>query len=219
MIIEMRTNHAGEYGAVQIYNGAFYGLKVHELLNPMIYDNSIEKALCFVANHKKAEQIHLAGIETLIPQKERSSLIPLWHISGFLVGFVPSIFGPRGILFHFILRNWHSHFIFHHLALYHTIAAVESFVEEHYQAQIKRLLSEGDNFPKLRETLENFCKDEVHHKDEAIEALLIGERDNEMFTDNKAMYTDLQNKSNIVQLWTSVVDKGSRIAVEMSKLF
>ena len=66
----------------------------------MIDDNPINKALCFVANHKKAEQIHLAGIQELIPPKERSSLIPLWHISGFMLGFIPSIFGPKGMLFH-----------------------------------------------------------------------------------------------------------------------
>jgi len=103
--------------------------------------------------------------------------------------------------------------------LYHTVAAVESFVEEHYQAQIKRLLSEGDNFPKLRETLEHFCEDEVHHKNEAIEALLIGERDKEMFADNEALYVHLRKKSSLVRLWSYIVDKGSRIAVEISKLY
>lgn len=33
LLMEMKTNHAGEYGAVQIYTGAYYGLRVHEQIN------------------------------------------------------------------------------------------------------------------------------------------------------------------------------------------
>ena len=100
LIQEMRTNHAGEYGAVQIYNGAFYGLKIHAQINPFIDDHPIDKALSFVEKHKKAEQLHLIGIEALISNKrDKTSLIPLWHVSGFLLGFLPSIVGPRGYFY------------------------------------------------------------------------------------------------------------------------
>jgi len=51
-------------------------------------------------------------------------------------------------------------------SVFRTIAAVESFVEVHYNEQIEDMQSE----PALRElvaTLQSFCDEEVEHRDDA----------------------------------------------------
>jgi 3-demethoxyubiquinol 3-hydroxylase len=198
LVSEMRSNHAGEYGAVQIYNGAKYGLKLHEQLNIFIDDYPVHGAIEFVTKHKKAEQIHLTIMESMLSKEGRTSLIPLWHLAGFALGFLPSVLGPR--------------------ALYWTVAAVETFVEEHYGHQIQRLLDEGDRLPKLRERLETFCQDEVHHKEEAVDALLLGTEGRDKYED-ETLYVHLLEKSLTVRMWTSLIIQGSRIAVRLSKIY
>ena len=202
LMLEMRTNHAGEYGAVQIYNGAYYGLKIHEQLNIFIDEKreAMNVALDFVAKHKEAEEKHLEIIESFIHAHQRTKLIPLWHLSGFMLGLLPSILGQR--------------------ALYWTIASVESFVEEHYNDQINKLRREGDPLPNIRHTLQLCCEDEIEHKDEAVAALLLGEdkRLRDMYDDD-TLYQDLLQKNAMIKAWTFIVDKGSRIAVEVSKKY
>jgi len=51
-------------------------------------------------------------------------------------------------------------------AVYGTIAAVEHFVEQHYEAQIRRLDAQPE-LHALRETLLDCQGDEVAHRDEA----------------------------------------------------
>ena len=202
LLLEMRTNHAGEYGAVQIYNGAYYGLKLHEQLNIFIDKkrDAMKIALDFVDKHRKAEEKHLEIIESFIQPSDRTKLIPLWHLSGFMLGMLPSMFGQR--------------------ALYWTIASVESFVEEHYNDQISRLRREGDPLPNIRQTLQLCCEDEIEHKDEAVAALLLGvdKKLRDMYDDD-TLYDDLLQKSTAVKAWTYIVDKGSRVAVQVSKRY
>uniref|UniRef100_UPI001954D9B1 demethoxyubiquinone hydroxylase family protein n=1 Tax=Enterobacter asburiae TaxID=61645 RepID=UPI001954D9B1 len=51
-------------------------------------------------------------------------------------------------------------------AVYATIAAVETFVDHHYQSQIDRLTGDAAWAP-LRELLDSCRRDEVAHRDEA----------------------------------------------------
>jgi ubiquinone biosynthesis monooxygenase Coq7 len=133
LIAELRSDHAGEAGAVRIYRGILAVTK-----NPALR--------AFAANHGATEQTHLDLIETLLPPAQRSRLLPLWHIAGWLTGALPALFGP--------------------LAVYATIDAVETFVDHHYQQQIARL-DAGKSHPAIRALLENCRQDEVHHRDEA----------------------------------------------------
>ena len=202
LLLEMKTNHAGEYGAVQIYHGAYYGLKLHEQLNVFIDEkrDAMKVAFDFVEKHRKAEEKHLEIIESFIQPSDRTKLIPLWHLSAFMLGLLPSIFGQR--------------------ALYWTIASVESFVEEHYNDQINRLRREGDPLPNIRQTLQLCCEDEIEHKDEAVAALLVGVngRLRDLY-DDETLYDDLLQKSAAAKAWTFIVDKGSRVAVQFSKKY
>ena len=79
---EMRSNHAGETGAVWIYVAAtlaFWSPKIQEMAK----------------SHGKTELNHLMVMEHLVAKNQRSKLIFLWKIMGFSLGLAPSIFGYR----------------------------------------------------------------------------------------------------------------------------
>lgn len=136
VIADLRTDHAGETGAVQIYRG--------------ILAVSRDPALrAFAERHRRTERDHLRHIATWLPADERSALLPLWRLAGWLTGALPALFGPR--------------------AVYATIEAVERFVDRHYAEQVEHL----ENQPalvELRDTLAWCRDDERSHRDEAAAA-------------------------------------------------
>jgi len=76
----IRSDHAGETGAVWIYKGArlaFWSEKIRSM--------AIE--------HGETEKQHLVVMDYLLPISERSKLISLWKIMGFGLGFISSLFG------------------------------------------------------------------------------------------------------------------------------
>ena len=94
-------------------------------------------------------------------------------------------------------------------AFYHTTVAVESFVEEHYNAQLDRLARDGHGatHAAVAELLRRCCEDEVKHKEEAAErAAAHGDGDD-----------DGGPPSLAVRAWARVVDFGSRAAVVVCK--
>ena len=78
----LRSDHAGEVGAVYIYKGILKIAKDPELVN-------------FSKRHLATEESHLQKIEGVLPKKDRSILVWLWKIAGFLLGFLPTLFGPK----------------------------------------------------------------------------------------------------------------------------
>lgn len=133
VIADLRTDHAGETGAVRIYDGV---LRVAR--DPALRD--------FARRHRATEQAHLQRIEEWVAPADRSRLLPLWRLSGWLTGALPALFGPR--------------------AVYATIEAVERFVDTHYDDQIRRLAA-CPEMDALHRTLLECQQDEVEHRDEA----------------------------------------------------
>ena len=84
LVADLRTDHAGETGAVMIYRGILattrYGAVRH-----------------FAREHLATEAGHLAAIEPLLSRRQRSRLLPLWRIAGWLTGALPALFGPRAV--------------------------------------------------------------------------------------------------------------------------
>ncbi len=76
----MRSNHAGETGAVWIYKGALCAF-----WSPTIR--------LMARKHIKTEICHLICFEHLVPKKKRSKLIFIWKAMGFGLGIIPTIFG------------------------------------------------------------------------------------------------------------------------------
>jgi ubiquinone biosynthesis monooxygenase Coq7 len=130
---DIRSDHAGETGAVMIYRGILAGTS----------DAEIRK---FAEAHLATEQGHLALLNTMLPAKERSVLLPVWRVAGWLTGFLPTLAGAG--------------------ATYATIDAVETFVDHHYEEQIRMLPATGAA-GVLRDALLICQADEVHHRDEA----------------------------------------------------
>jgi 3-demethoxyubiquinol 3-hydroxylase len=139
LIADLRTDHAGETGAVMIYRGIL-AITRHGAVRH------------FAGEHLATEAGHLATIEPLLLRRQRSRLLPLWRIAGWLTGALPALFGPR--------------------AVYATIEAVETFVDRHYGEQIESIHQQdpaGTHPPlqALRALLQTCRADEVAHRDEA----------------------------------------------------
>jgi ubiquinone biosynthesis monooxygenase Coq7 len=83
----IRVDHAGEYGAAQIYAGqlAILGRGPH---GPTL-------------EHMKAqEQVHLDTFAKLIASRRvrPTALLPFWHIAGFALGAATAALGPRAAM-------------------------------------------------------------------------------------------------------------------------
>jgi 3-demethoxyubiquinol 3-hydroxylase len=84
LIADLRTDHAGESGAVMIYRGIL----------AVTRDDAMRHFACA---HLATEAGHLAAIEPLLSQRHCSRLLPLWRIAGWLTGALPALFGPRAV--------------------------------------------------------------------------------------------------------------------------
>ena len=165
LFADLRTDHAGELGAVYIYRGVLAGTQ----------NQSIR---AFAEKHLRTEEKHLAGIESMVPSQHRSSLLLIWRALGFFTGYVSAVMGPQ--------------------TFYATIVAVETFVDQHYSEQIQRIKGIS-SLKHIQQRLEEFCLDEIEHRDEATDCL----------------------KSPVkfwIRLWCAIVTLGSRSAVAVSRI-
>ena len=81
---ELRSDHAGEYGAVMIYRGVL----------AVSRDASVQQ---FAEQHLLTEQKHLALMETIIPAFGRTRLLPVWRVMGWLTGALPAVLGRQAV--------------------------------------------------------------------------------------------------------------------------
>ncbi len=81
---DLRTDHAGETGAVMIYRGIL----------ALSRDPGVRE---FAQLHLATESRHLALIEGVLPAAHRSRLLRIWRIAGWLTGGLPSLAGPTAV--------------------------------------------------------------------------------------------------------------------------
>jgi len=81
---ELRSDHAGETGAVAIYHGI---LRVTR-------DPGLRQ---FAQRHLATEKRHLAIISAILPVADHSRLLPIWQVAGYLTGAIPACFGPAAV--------------------------------------------------------------------------------------------------------------------------
>ena len=81
---ELRSDHAGEYGAVMIYRGIL----------AISRDESVRD---FAARHIATERDHLRLMEDTVPPSARTRLLPLWWVMGWLTGALPAVFGRHAV--------------------------------------------------------------------------------------------------------------------------
>ena len=81
---ELRSDHAGEYGAVMIYRGILAISK----------DARIRE---FAEHHLVTEQKHLCLMEQIMAPAHRTRLLPVWRVMGWLTGALPALFGREAV--------------------------------------------------------------------------------------------------------------------------
>lgn len=142
LIQDLRSDHAGETGAVYIYKGALAAMRLGSAGGRFS-----AAARDFVQTHHDTEAQHLVYFDRLLDASMKSKLLPLWRLSGWGLGFFPTV-------------------LFGEQALFVTVEAVESFVEVHYLEQIYPLECRGA-YPALVALLKHCCEEEIHHKEDA----------------------------------------------------
>ena len=136
----IRVDHAGERGAIKIYEGQLLALKTIK------QDNDLKDK---IEEMKEQEKEHLEYFEKEIQKRKikPTYLLPVWDLMGVALGFGSALLGKKAAML--------------------CTASVEEVIEDHYQSQLKKI---GDDEKDLKEKIEKFKADEVEHKNMAYES-------------------------------------------------
>ena len=209
MIASIRSDHAGETGAVWIYRSMLWFSRDPDLRS-------------MLEHHMKQEQVHLDAMNRLLPWRFRSRLIPLWVLAGIATGVIPALLGRAWILG--TIAAVESFVDVHYLEQIHMLEAEPKksspstslgYLDkpapclEPDQCGIKAsqtpsaasgpTLSRLSGYPDLLTMLKAFRHDELDHREEAM--LQLG----------------AAKPSKAFELWCSLVGQGSAIAVRFAK--
>ena len=135
----IRVDHAGERGAIKIYEGQLLAL------NTFIKDDDLKKKIEQMKVHEK-EHCDYFEIEIRKRNIQPTKFLPLWDILGVGLGFGTAILGKKAAML--------------------CTASVEEVIDEHYSSQIYELESDEK---ELKKKIIKFREDELHHKDIAYE--------------------------------------------------
>ncbi len=139
LVADLRTDHAGEAGAVMIYRGILATTR----------DAAVRD---FAQEHLATEAAHLAAIEQLLAPGHRSRLLLLWRAAGWLTGALPAWVGPRAV---FATIEAVETFVDHHYT--EQIETIDRLDPARVQATLQA----------LRAQLHSFRADEIDHRDDA----------------------------------------------------
>ncbi len=131
----IRVDHAGERGAIKIYEGQLLAL------NTFIENEQLKKTIEEMKEHEKE---HFEYFENEIKRRniKPTKLLPLWDLLGVGLGFGTTILGKKAAML--------------------CTASVEEVIQKHYANQIKQLESDEK---KLKDKIIKFREDELDHKD------------------------------------------------------
>jgi len=130
----LRVNHAGERGAIKIYEGQLLAL------NTFVNDNKLKKMIEEMKNHEK-EHLDFFNKEIKKRNIKPTKLLPLWDLLGVGLGFGSALMGKKATML--------------------CTASVEEVIDGHYQNQLNQINSDEKN---LKEKIKKFREDEIHHK-------------------------------------------------------
>ncbi len=136
----IRVDHAGERGAIKIYEGQLLALKTIK------QDNNLKD---IIEDMKEHEKEHLEYFEKEIQKRKikPTYLLPVWDVMGVVLGFGTAMLGKKAAML--------------------CTASVEEVIEDHYQNQLKKL---GNDEKDLKTKIEKFKSDESNHKNTAYES-------------------------------------------------
>ena len=135
----IRVDHAGERGAVKIYEGQLLAL------NTLVKDEDLKKT---IEEMKVHETEHCQFFESEIKKRniKPTKFLPLWDLLGVGLGFGSTLLGKKAAML--------------------CTASVEEVIDKHYLRQINQL---GPEEKELKKKISKFRDDELHHKDIAYE--------------------------------------------------
>ncbi len=135
----IRVDHAGERGAVKIYEGQLLAL------NTIVKDDNLKKT---IEEMKVHEVEHCQFFESEIRRRDikPTKFLPLWDLLGIGLGFGSTLLGKKAAML--------------------CTASVEEVIDKHYLDQINQL---GPDEKELKKKITKFREDELHHKDIAYE--------------------------------------------------
>jgi len=131
----IRVDHAGERGAIKIYEGQLLAL------NTLVNNDDLKQK---IYEMKKHEEEHSNFFDNEIEKRNinPTKLLPLWDLLGLGLGFGSAILGKKAAML--------------------CTASVEEVIDEHYKNQINQIeVDEKD----LKEKIIKFRQDELDHKD------------------------------------------------------
>ena len=136
----IRVDHAGERGAIKIYEGQLLALKTIK------QDETLKNIIEEMKDHEKE---HLEFFEKEIQKRNMKPtyFLPLWDLMGISLGFGTALLGKKAAML--------------------CTASVEEVIENHYENQLSKI---GDDEKDLKTKIEKFKGDEVNHKNIAYES-------------------------------------------------
>ena len=136
----IRVDHAGERGAIKIYEGQLLAL------NTIREDKNLKR---IIEEMREQEKEHLEYFEKEIQKRNMKAtyMLPLWDLMGVSLGFGTALLGKKAAML--------------------CTASVEEVIENHYENQLSKI---GDDEKDLKAKIEKFKGDEVNHKNTAYES-------------------------------------------------
>ena len=130
----IRVDHAGERGAVKIYEGQLLAL------NTLVKDEALKKTIEEMKVHEKE---HSDYFEEEIKKRNirPTKFLPLWDLLGVGLGFGSTLLGKKAAML--------------------CTASVEEVIDGHYKSQLDKL---GDDEESLKKSITKFRQDEIDHK-------------------------------------------------------
>tara|TARA_Y100000590_G_scaffold322275_1_gene364927 strand:- start:1208 stop:1741 length:534 start_codon:yes stop_codon:yes gene_type:complete len=163
----IRVDQAGERGAIKIYEGQLLAL------NTLVKDEKLKKTIEEMKSHEK-EHLDFFNKEIKKRNIKPTKLQPLWDLLGVGLGFGSVIMGKKATML--------------------CTASVEEVIDGHYKNQLDQINSDEK---VLKEKIEKFRNDEIHHKNIA--------------------YDNGASKEGLYSIFDKIIKTGSKVAINISE--
>ena len=130
----IRVDHAGERGAIKIYEGQLLALKTFK------QDEELKRKIEDMREHEK-EHFEFFDKEIQKRNIKPTIFLPLWDLLGVTLGFGTTMLGQKAAML--------------------CTASVEEVICDHYKNQLDKL---GDDEKDLKKSIKKFREDEDDHK-------------------------------------------------------
>ena len=189
----IRVDHAGERGAIKIYEGQLLALKT------ICKDPNLQKTIEEMKIHEKE---HCDFFEQEIKKRniKPTKFLPLWDLLGVGLGFGSTILGKKAAML--------------------CTASVEEVIDDHYKNQIDQIGSDENN---LKNKITKFRNDEIHHKDTIYNKVDLSNKELDTFFDSmtqgmfakiKEFFDTMPKLRHVIEIKNPKTKKKSEVILE-----